>query len=235
MANTGLFSSSLASAGGMGTRVGAAFVEIFADTAGLSSGFGRAEALTRSFGARMSAAGAVTARVGASMTRSLTVPILAIAGVSAKMASDFETSMTKVSALAGVAQKDIAGFREDVLRLAGATAQAPVDLAEALYFVASAGLKDAQVLPVLAASARGAAAQMGDAATIGHLLTGVLVAYQKEAPSAAQAMDILVTAIKEGKAEPADLADRARVVGVESHERGEIGRASCRERVYACV
>jgi len=202
----GMFSAGLAATGGVGTRVGAAFVEVFADVGGLKAGFASAEGLTRSFAARMQVTGAMTARTGAFMTRNLTVPLLAIAGASAKMASDFETAMERTSALAGVAKQDLSMYREEVLALSRQTAQAPTDLANALYFVASAGLKDNQILPVLTMSAKAAAAQMADAATIGHLLTGVLVAYGDEAPTAAQAMDVLTAAIREGKAEPEDLA-----------------------------
>jgi TP901 family phage tail tape measure protein len=203
---SGLFSAGLASAGGMGTRVGAAFVEIFADTSGLQRGFASAETLATSFGARMQSSGAIIGRVGSSITRNLSLPLAALGGVSVKMASDFETAMTRTSALAGVAEQDIGEFRKEVLRLSEETAQAPKDLADSLFFVASAGLKDAQVLPVLEATAKGAAAQLGSAADLGQLLTSVLVAYQHEAPSAAQAMDVLVAAVREGKAEPADLA-----------------------------
>jgi TP901 family phage tail tape measure protein len=203
---SGLFSQGLASAGGGATRVGAAFVELFADTRGLRTGFAQGEAMLKSFGTRLAMTGAVTQRVGAAWSRNLTLPLVAIGGVATKMAVDFETAMARTSALAGIAERDLSMFRAEVMRLAGETAQAPKDLADALYLVGSAGLRDSQVLPVLEAAAKGAAAQIGDAATLGHLLSGVLVAWADEAPTAAQAMDVITEAIKQGKAEPADLA-----------------------------
>ena len=38
-------------------------------------------------------------RTGRNMTRSLTMPILALGGASVKLATDFQTSMTKISTL----------------------------------------------------------------------------------------------------------------------------------------
>src|SRR5262245_46433840 len=202
----GLIGSSVTAAAGMGTRVGSAFVEVFADTSGLRRGFADAETLTRSFGARLSATGMVMQRVGAGITRNLSLPLLAVGGLSVKMASDFQTAMTRTQVLAHAGAVGLKDLNQAVLDLAAETAQAPRDLADSLFFVGSAGLEASQVMPVLELTAKGAAAQLGDAATLGELLTSVLVAYQKEAPTAAAAMDILLQAVREGKAEPADLA-----------------------------
>jgi TP901 family phage tail tape measure protein len=204
---SGLFSAGVASAGGTGTRIGAAFVEIFADTSGLRKGFAETETLMTSFGARLQGASMVASRAGSFITRNLSLPLAALGGVSVKMAADFDQAMTRTVALAGArAVGTMDELRTSVLKLSGETAQAPKDIADSLFFVASAGLKTAQVMPVLEATAQGAAAQLGDAATLGQLLTSVLVAYGKDAPTAASAMDVLTEAIRKGKAEPLDLS-----------------------------
>lgn len=197
----------LAGAGGMGTRVGVAFVSLTTDNSGLRRGFSQAYAEAGSFGAKLSTIGRGLTTVGGNLTRYLSIPLIAAGGAAVKMASDFNSAMERVSALATVPQKNVEGLSQTILKLSGRTAQAPVDLANSLFFVASAGLKASEVMPVVNLSAEAATAGMGDAHTIGELLVSTLNAYGDAAPTAASAMDTLTAAIKVGVAEPVDLAN----------------------------
>ncbi len=145
-------------------------------------------------------------RVGRSMTTYITAPTVAAGGAAIKMASDFESSLSKVEGLVGLAREEVQGMRGDVLRLAGETARAPQELADALFFVTSAGLRGADAINVLEASARAAAAGLGETKDIADLVTSATNAYGIENLSAAQATDTLVAAVREGKAEASDLA-----------------------------
>lgn len=144
-------------------------------------------------------------RTGAKMTM-LTAPLLA-AGIGAvKVAADFDTSMTKIETLVGLSRTEVDGLRDSVRQLAGRTAAAPGELADALFFATSAGLESAAALQVVEAAAKGSAMGLGDTATIVDLSTSAMNAYGAEVLSATQATDALAMAVRLGKLEPAELA-----------------------------
>lgn len=143
---------------------------------------------------------------GATMTRKLTLPILAGSAVAVKLSMNFEKAFTNIEALVGASSKEIDEMREHVLSLAGETARAPQELADALYFIESSGLKGATALDALDASAMAAAAGLGDTATVADAVTSAMNAYGSEVLPASKATDILLAAIREGKSEPAEFA-----------------------------
>ncbi len=144
--------------------------------------------------------------MGRTMSMKMTLPMVAAGGAAFKMASDFESSMTKIQSLVGLSADEVKGFEKDVLSLAGQTAQAPKDLAEAMFFVTSAGIRGAEATEVLAASAKAAAVGLGETKTIADLATSALNAYGSDVISATEATDVMVAAVREGKLEADELA-----------------------------
>lgn len=145
-------------------------------------------------------------QTGRTMTAAVTLPIVGIGAASVKMAVDFEKAMSKVEGLVGVASGQVQEWRKDVLAMAGPTAKAPQELAEALFFVTSAGLRGQDALDVLEASAKASAAGLGETKVVADLVTSAVNAYGISNLSAAQATDILTAAVREGKAEAPELA-----------------------------
>ncbi len=172
---------------------------ISANTSQWSKGLKRAERQMDRFGRNVQ-------NVGRKMSRYLTVPAAAAAGASVKMAADFETSLSKIEGLVGVARNEIQGMRGDVLALAGDTARSPQELADALFFVTSAGIRGAEAMEVLEMSAKAATAGLGETKDIADLVTSAMNAYGAENLSAAKATDILTATVREGKAEADALA-----------------------------
>lgn len=216
MANYGTFvGGPVASAGGLGTRVGVAFVSLTTDNSGLRRGFAEAQTLGNQWvnkygttlGSRLAQSGRQLQAVGTTVSRYVSLPLAAAAGAATKFASDFQTAMQRTVALSGIGANQVGRFADEVKRISGLTARDPREVADALYFVASAGLKASQVLPVLEKSAKGATAGLGTTQVIGQTLTSVLNAYANTNLTAAKSMDILTEAVRQGKAEPEDLAN----------------------------
>ncbi len=131
----------------------------------------------------------------------LTYPIV-MAGKSAmKMASDFEFSIQKVVGLAGVAQEAVNGWSDELLKMAPQVAKTPQELAEALYYIASSGIKGAEALDVLRVSAMAATAGLGETKDVANVITSALNAYRGTGLTAAYATDVLVAGVREGKGE----------------------------------
>ncbi len=177
------------------------FLEAFLglNTTGITTGLARAQRQMAMASKRMTS-------IGKTMSRSITLPLVLIGGASIKLAVDFEKSMSKIEGLVGIASDKVNAFSKDILKLAGPTAQAPEKLAEAMFFITSAGLRGADAMDVLTMSARAASANVGDVSTVADLVTSATNAYGISALSAAQATDTLVATIREGKRPPEEIA-----------------------------
>ena len=123
-----------------------------------------------------------------------------------QMSRQFEMSMAKIQGLVGVSAGEVNKMKDAILDLGGATTKGPQELADALYFITSSGFEGAKAMDILKESARSAAAGLGETQVVADALTSVLNAYGEGAYSAAQANDILVVSVREGKSEAEDFA-----------------------------
>ncbi len=179
--------------------------------------------------AAMRRAGRAMATAGAKLSRTLSVALGLIGGIAIKMAIDFEFSMSKIVGQVGIASKTVQAMKKDVLALSGATGRAPKELADAMFFVTSAGLRGAAALEVLTTSAKAASAGFGETKIVADLLTSAVNAYGEANLSAAEAGDILAATVREGKREAAEIASTFGFVLPISSELGvsfnEVGSA----------
>ena len=118
----------------------------------------------------------------------------------------FEESLSRIVGLVGVARDQVGEWRGELRALSAATGQGPQELAEAMFFVTSAGARGQEALDILEESSRAAAAGLGETRTVADLVTSAVNAYGSEVLSASAATDVLTAAVREGKAEPAELA-----------------------------
>jgi len=196
----------------MPVRAGTVYVDVVPNTAAFASQLKAqvtpaAAAAGTSISAAMTKAGAGLSRVGKSLTRYVSLPLLGIGAVATKMALDYDRAFTTIAATTNASAKQVAGWREEVMALSGETARAPQELAEGLYFLASAGLKASQIMPTLEASAKAAATGMGTTADVARLTANVLNAFPKAGLEATDVIDQLVAAIKVGSAAPDEFAN----------------------------
>lgn len=151
-------------------------------------------------------AGMALKNIGDSLTKYVTLP-LAAAGVAVfKLGKDFEKELSKVTGLVGVSADQVDAWGKEILDLAPAIAKPPKELAEALFFVTSAGIKGAEAMEVLEMAGKASAAGLGETKVVADLVTSAMNAYGKENLSAGKATNILVAAVREGKAEASELA-----------------------------
>lgn len=160
----------------------------------------------RRAGRGMQDIGARTSSFGKNLTRSVTLPILG-AGVAAfKMHADFEDSMSKITGLVGISEKQVGSWSNDILGMAKDLPQSPKELADAMFFITSAGLRGKTALDALNASARASAGGLGETKSVADAVTSAMNAYGKDVLSAGRATDILTGAVRAGKLEASELA-----------------------------
>jgi TP901 family phage tail tape measure protein len=194
-------------------NLGALIATLGVDTRGLSSAQRKMMAFERDvqkrtarINAQLTTIGKGFQNVGRSMTRYVTLPLLAAGAGAFKLQMDFESSMTKIVGLVGVAREQVDQWGEDVLKLAPKLGKGPKELADALFFVTSAGIRGAKAMDVLRMSAKASAAGLGETKTVADLVTSAMNAYGSEVLNAEKATDILVATVREGKAEASELA-----------------------------
>ena len=149
------------------------------------------------------------AKFGGAVANIAAASTAAIAGIGAaavKMSSEFETNFAKIQGLVGVAAEDLGVLEEAAKRLGPQFGKSANEAADALFFITSAGLRGADATNVLEASLKGAAIGLGDTKTIADLATSAVNAYGAANLDGTKAVDILTEAVREGKLEPAELA-----------------------------
>lgn len=123
----------------------------------------------------------------------------AIAVESVHMATEYESSTTRLVTSAGEQQKNLKMVQQGMLDMAGQVGVSANDLAKAMYYVESAGFHGADGLTVLKAAAQGAAAEGADTTTVVKAMTDVLTDYHLGADQAAKVTSQMITAVSFGK------------------------------------
>jgi TP901 family phage tail tape measure protein len=104
-------------------------------------------------GASMKTIGASMTSAGHTLTQDLTLPIALIGGISLKMSTDFQSAMTLVQTQAGASAAEVKTMSQAILDMsAGGAEQTPIQLAQALFHLESAGLRGSDALKALKAS-----------------------------------------------------------------------------------
>lgn len=183
----------------------------------------RLEALVDRYRQDMARAGGETRRTGTAVdatTRSARglggavrglLPLIGAAGLvramrrSADAAIAYESSLVKLETQIGLTRQQAKAMGDDIEGLSD-TARGPLELADAMFFVASAGLRGSEATAVLEASAKAASIGLGETKVVADLVTSAVNAYGAEVLAASDATDILLAAVREGKAEAPELA-----------------------------
>lgn len=142
---------------------------------------------------------------GAAVT-ALTGTAVAFGGAAVKASMDFNTALAPVYSMTGATREEMAFLREEVLKLASAVGVGPTKLAEALYFIKSAGFDGATAMSLLEHAAKAAVAGQADVIEVADGLTSVMKAYNLGAEEAERVTDVLTLAIRDGKFEWDELA-----------------------------
>lgn len=187
--------------------IGELLLRISADSRGLTTGLGVAQRAISSFGAKSAAEGKAASGAFAGLGPAAAAAGIAVGAAAIKMATDFDTAFTRISALSNATTADIQKWKGEVLDLAGQTARAPNELADALFFLSSAGLKSGQVMDALTVSAKGAAVGLGSTTDVANIVASALNAYADAGLRAADVTDTLVAAVREGRAQPDEFAN----------------------------
>ena len=129
----------------------------------------------------------------------------------------FEKELAKVEGLVGVSSAGVESLGKSILQVSEATGKLPGELAQAAFFITSAGLRGGEAAQVLLQAAKASVAGLGETATVADAVTSALNAYGSANLDAATATGTLVAAVRLGKAEADSIAPvLGRLTGVAS-------------------
>lgn len=185
--------------------LGRSVLRLSTDRAELVSGLVMAKTeaadAVRGIQASLNASGAQMTATGRKLITGVTLPIVGAGAAIFKLGSDYEKTLNQIVGLTDVTRDQLGKIKGDISSIAEETGRSPQELAEAFYFVASAGFNAAEATDVLNVSAHAAAAGLGQTGDVAKVLGLTINAYGKENITAAKAADILVAAVKDGTAE----------------------------------
>jgi TP901 family phage tail tape measure protein len=136
-----------------------------------------------------------------------------IAGVQAIMSKSigaamaYEAQMAQIRALTGATEQDTDLLTDSIMDMAREMPKSPAELGAGAYFILSSGIEDAaDAADVLEVAARASTIGLGETEAVANALTTVLNAYGKEAGEAGHVTDVMIEAVKQGKAEASEFA-----------------------------
>lgn len=186
------------------------------------SGFGqRIEGIGRS----MRSLGYDAERLGRGLTVGITLPVVGAGIAVLRAGTQFENALKKVEVLVGVNRNVVNAWGEEILRVAPSLATLPTEMAEGLFFAASAFgnlAAQAPVMEVLVAATKGAVIGLGSVEEVARVTTSLIKGFGEENINAAQAVELLVKATQQGNFEIDTLVGTlGRVIGVFATVEGD--------------
>lgn len=148
--------------------------------------------------------GAAAVTTGKFITKAF-APMLLVGALAMKMSMDFGTAIGKIRRLTNNTTADVEKMRLAILKIAVASGKGPKELADAMFLLASSGLKADAAISALSMSAQASAIGLGDTATIADGVASAMNAYSKSHLSARDATNALINAVKVGKMPAEDL------------------------------
>lgn len=137
--------------------------------------------------------------IGNSMSKYVTTPMLIHGGVMLKMYTSFEGQLAKVSATVEATASETDKWGKGLLQMAPKVGKSVSELVGTLDAIANEGVRGADALRVLEASAKASTAGFGDTIRIANLVTTAMSAYGDANIDASKMIDELITTSRVGQ------------------------------------
>ena len=182
----------------VGSAVGYLDLDISGFLAGLRSAQSEADTASKNIatkiGNNLSSAGKSLTSAGSTLTKSVTAPIVGAGTAVVKLSSNFESAMSKVSAISGATGSDLDALNQKAQEMGAKTKFSATESAEAFTYMAMAGWKTEDMLQGIDGIMALAAADGLDLATTSDIVTDALTAFGLSASDSGHFADVLAKA-----------------------------------------
>lgn len=182
----------------MGEAVGYLDLDISKFKSSLEEAKSQANSATQSIaekaGKSLQSAGKSMAAAGTALTKTVTVPIVAAGTAAVKTTADFDSAMSKVSAVSGATGDQLQALRDKAKEMGAQTKFSATESAQAFNYMAMAGWKTEEMLDGIDGIMALSAADGLDLATTSDIVTDALTAFGLSASDSAHFADVLAQA-----------------------------------------
>lgn len=182
----------------VGSAVGYLDLDISGFLAGLKSAQSEADTASKNIatkiGNNLQSAGKSMTSAGSTLTKTVTTPVLGLGTAAVKVTSDFESAMSKVSAISGATGGDLDALNKKAQEMGAKTKFSATESAEAFTYMAMAGWKTQDMLDGIDGIMNLAAADGLDLATTSDIVTDALTAFGLSASDSGHFADVLAKA-----------------------------------------
>lgn len=186
----------------MATDVGSAVGYLDLDISGFLSGLQSAQSqantasknIATTIGNNLQSTGKSMTSAGSTLTKTVTTPVLGLGTAAVKVTSDFESAMSKVSAISGATGGDLDALNKKAQEMGAKTKFSATESAEAFTYMAMAGWKTEDMLSGIDGIMSLAAADGLDLATTSDIVTDALTAFGLSASDSGHFADVLAKA-----------------------------------------
>lgn len=168
----------------MALSLGSAVAYLELDTSKFTKGFSSALNDLKVFQSKSATAekkikglSSAMATTGSVITKSVTLPLLAVGTASTKVATDFESGMSEVKAISGATGKDFDDLKNKAIEMGAKTKFSATESAEAFKYMAMAGWDTTDMLNSIDGVMSLAAASGEDLATVSDIVTDSMTAF----------------------------------------------------------
>jgi TP901 family phage tail tape measure protein len=146
-------------------------------------------------------------RVGSSMTKYVTAPIVGAAGAATKFAADFENNMNQMQAAAGLPEEAMGKIGGAVEDAAVRTGESTGKISEAMTLAQSSTLEVEEANNLVKKAAEGAASGLGEMKTLVNLGTTAANKFDDSVSSATEGMSVMAAAAEDSQTSVDQFAD----------------------------
>ena len=181
-------------------------VKIGADISGLSKGLKNAQTQLNKVSKNLG-------KIGSTLTRNVTVPLLTMGTLAVKTAASFEQSMANAASVSGATGEELKRMTAIAREMGKTTVFSASEAADAMYYMASAGYKVEQMADAIQPILNLAAATQNDLAETTDVVIATLNQFQLEASSAERVTNVFASAIGNSQATMEKLSASMSYVG----------------------
>lgn len=169
--------------------------------------------LSNTLGDGLQTVGNKVAGAGKVMTAAITTPIIGAGTAAVKTAANFDSAMSKVSAISGATGKDFDSLREKALEMGSKTKFSASEAADAMSYMAMAGWKTEDMIGGIDGIMNLAAASGEDLALTSDIVTDALTAFGLQASDAGHFADVLAAASSNANTNVSMMGESFKYVG----------------------
>ena len=166
-------------------------IRINGDVGGLQSAIAQAERSAGSLQKSLEKVGKKVTNLGKSITRNVTVPIVAGFTAAIKTTADFDSSMSKVQAVTGATGDDMDALRKTARAMGEQTMFSASQSADAMYYMGLAGWTTEEIIAGIPGVLDLAAASGEDLSRVSDIVTDSMTAFGLEADQTGHYVDVL--------------------------------------------